>query len=80
MRQSSNTDLNQDTDRPNCLEAWLSLLRGSSGELYTNYPKFKLAEIQRLDAESPFSDVQQLTSLFSEHLDLPEKGCHLSKV
>lgn len=37
MPQTSNIVLNQDTHKPNCLEAWLSLLRGRDGS-YTQIP------------------------------------------
>lgn len=78
MSQSSNTVLNQDTDRPNWKKHCLSLLREREGrytQISPNIFRFKPTGIRSPDADSSLADVQQLTISFLK--DLTEKGCHL---
>lgn len=46
-------------------------------ELNPNPPQSNLAGFQDVDADSSLDNVQQLTTFFSKHLDLLEKGCNL---
>jgi len=68
--QSSDVVLNQDTDWPNCLAAWLSLLRGREGS-YTQIPlSLNLLESRiwiqihplLMFSDSPLSSLRDLTA------------------